>query len=78
MVIKRYHILQFPGLFVFFFHDRNWVWRSEAVPAMLITGDLKEATCVALLIVLCGTAVAYSLGTPNWFVWWLIANPYAL
>lgn len=50
-------------------------WSSEIVLATQITDGIREATWVALLLVLCGTDVEYSF---SWFVWWLIVNPYTL
>lgn len=53
-------------------------WSSENVLAVQTTASLRKAAFLALRLVLCGTRVEYSLGTPNWFVCWLTVNPYVL
>lgn len=47
----------------------------EIVLAVQITDGIREATSVALIIVLCGPGVEYSFYVPNWFVWWFIMKP---
>lgn len=50
-------------------------WSSEIVLAMQITDGLRKPTYVAVILVLLGTGVVCSLGSPNWFVQWFKLRP---